>query len=318
MQRWTGDISFAGVTSYSVFNSQVRRTMRVIPIVSVMLFALFGCDLSGHPDGPGSDTHFGQCRLLEPARVAPDSVRSDTGVFQSSAYLPFTKAALVDGLTLVANDAVPDSFISLVEKVIVEMFAQGEFTDTVRQVELLNNLYIYNAVIPVINYANMDRFLADSESQINALALENSICDIIMYGSDGQVMEVVEHILHYVSVIGLSYTFADEWGISRSSELYRSMQVAIDKGYYDVTSYEQDGLDEETYLRVTMQEFGYWVISTAWNLQEPYGHGEGEWSIKDRKDLEQKLPELYEALVSTVDKVMMAPSVETLQKIDSL
>ena len=83
-------------------------------------------------------------------------------------------------------------------------------------------------------------------------------------------MEVVEHILHYVSDLGLHYTFPDEWGISKTSALAQAMNKAVDEGYYDVTSYE-DIDDEEVRHRVMMQEFAYWVISTAWNLQEPYG-----------------------------------------------
>ena len=91
----------------------------------------------------------------------------------------------------------------------------------------------------------------------------------------GQVMEVVEHILHYVSDVGLHYAFPAEWGISKDSELAVAMQEAIDKGYYEVEQYgeilEESEAEnkEEEYFRVLMQEFAYWVISTY--LESPGG-----------------------------------------------
>lgn len=65
-----------------------------------------------------------------------------------------------------------------------------------------------------------------------------------------------------------------------------------------------------------MQEFAYWVISTAWNLQEAYGpKGELEWQIADRDDLKAKLPEIEALIEQTVDQVMVAPSLRTLAEI---
>ncbi len=92
------------------------------------------------------------------------------------------------------------------------------------------------------------------------------------------------------------------------------MQEAVEKGYYDISSYTD--IDEEDVRdRVTLQEFAYWIISTAWNLQEPYDpQGEEEWTIKNAADLQAKLPELYEVYEQTVGKVMVAPSLSTLEK----
>ena len=68
--------------------------------------------------------------------------------------------------------------------------------------------------------------------------------------------------------------------------------------------------------RVLMQEFAYWIISTAWNLQEPYGpKGEAEWQIVDRNDLRSKLPKINAMIERTIDRIMVAPSPETLADI---
>ena len=130
-----------------------------------------------------------------------------------------------------------------------------------------------------------------------------------------QVMEVVEHILHYVTDIGLHYTYPDVWGIHRQSKLAEAMQKSIDEGYYDVSGY--DDIDEPNVrFRVEIQEFAYWFISTAWNLQELYGPiHEQEWTIRDSDELRQKLPEFFGAYEQTAARVMVAPSAETLKQI---
>jgi hypothetical protein len=133
-----------------------------------------------------------------------------------------------------------------------------------------------------------------------------------MEGVPGQVNEVVEHILHHVTDVGLHYTFPDEWGISRTSKLYQATQEAIDKKYYDVRQYGKT--DNEIRNLVLLQEYAYWVIFTAWDLYEPYGP-EAEWTgIKNPDDLKNKLPLSYELFKSTIPKVMVSPSRSTLEK----
>jgi hypothetical protein len=65
-----------------------------------------------------------------------------------------------------------------------------------------------------------------------------------------------------------------------------------------------------------IQEFAYWAISTYWDLQEAYGPvGEAEWNIVTSAELEGKMPALHDMIERTVATVMVAPSLETLQKI---
>ncbi len=62
-------------------------------------------------------------------------------------------------------------------------------------------------------------------------------------------------------------------------------------------------------------EFAYWFISTAWDLQKPYGPIEDEWRIRDAAELRSKLPEMYAAYESTVGRIMVPPSAATLREI---
>ena len=114
---------------------------------------------------------------------------------------------------------------------ITEIFPQKEGLDPELQQELLTNLYKYRTVIPLFKGEDHE-FSQEVEAAWDRTRNQNSICDIIMQDVPGQIMEVVEHILHHVSDVGLHYTFPNEWGISRTSKLYQAMQEAIEKGYY--------------------------------------------------------------------------------------
>lgn len=256
----------------------------------------------------------GGCILLSPVGDVPADVYQLTDVTATNAYPPFTKELTAYGLKLVARDDASDDFLRLVARTIAEIFPRDDNLDLDKQAEILANHYRYRAVIPV-PVGNDFSFGEDDPQGWERTAGNNTICDIIMQDVPrGQVMEVVEHILHYVSDVGLNYTFPEDWGINESSALARAMQKSIDEGYYDVEQYGDETGEER--FRVIMQEFAYWIISTAWNLQEPYGpQGEAEWTIVNDADLREKLPEFYQVYERTVGRTMVAPSRETLQEI---
>jgi len=259
-------------------------------------------------------THLGGCILSAPLGVVPADPYEEGDVLATDEYPPFTKKLTVYGLTLVAQDDASDEFMRKVATAIKEIFPRDEDLDLEMQAEILRNLYRYRALIPVpvgrdVDYAAIDKVAWDR------ITRENSVCDIIMEGVEGQVMEVVEHILHYVSDIGLHYTFPNGWGISETSALAQAMQKSVAEGYYNVEQYADIG-PSEVRQRVLLQEFAYWIISTAWNLQEPYGpQGEDEWTIKNQADLKATLPQFYEVYERTVGRTMVTPSLETLRSI---
>jgi hypothetical protein len=266
-------------------------------------------------DPPAAETDMlGGCILTTPIGELPEDLYLVTDVVPSSDIPPFTKKVTVYGLTLAARDEAPDEFMRLVATTITEIFPRDEGLDLSKQEEILRNHYLYKALIPVPVGEDLS-FIEEDEATWMKTASQNSICDIIMADVSGQVMEVVEHILHFVSDTGLHYAFPAEWGISRDSELAIAMNEAIEKGYYEVEQYG-DIDDEEEYFRVLMQEFAYWAISTNWDLQEAYGPvGEAEWNIVTAAELEEKLPALHGMIERTVGTVMVPPTLETLQKI---
>ena len=248
------------------------------------------------------------CVQIEPTGIVPDDLYQVGSVTPTDSYLPFTKKLDVCGITLIAGDKISNPFMENVALTIKEMFIVNGNTDTLLQQILLTNLYQYKTVIPLF-YG--EDWTIERESNLDALGDENSICDIIMEGVPDPVMEVVEHILHHLTDIGLHYTYPTDWGLTSSSRLYNVTQEAISLGYYDVAQYS-DIPETGVRNRVILQEYAYWIIYTAWDLRQNYGPAQSEWSIITGNELQSKLPESYALFQETIPSVMTRPSHETL------
>ena len=284
----------------------VRNTFCTILFLSLQFVAC-------NPDKNGlEDTHLGGCILRTPTGEIPTNIYHQTGIIQTDEFQPFTKKLIVCGITLIGRDDISDDFMQKVAETIKEIFSpNGENINKDLQEDLIRNMYKYRTVIPLFKGEDFD-FTSSDEKLWDRTTRENSICDIIMEGVPGQVTEVVEHILHFVTDIGMHYTFPDEWGISKSSKLYELMQQAIDNQYYDVAQYSDINNDADR-LRVLLQEYAYWIIYTSWDLREPYGPQEAEWSIMSSSELNDKLPQSYQLFQKIVPKVMVRPSKEILE-----
>jgi hypothetical protein len=257
-------------------------------------------------------TLLGGCILVSPAGEVPSDLYQESEIAPTDAYAPFTKKLSVYGITLIGRDDITDGFMRNVAQTINEIFPQDRVIDRELQKEILRNMYKYRTVIPLFKGKD-HKFAPSDQAAWDRTTGQNSICDIIMERVPGQVNEVVEHILHHVTDVGLHYTFPAEWGISKESKLYQAMQEAIDKKYYDVRQYDDEG-DEEVRNRVLLQEYAYWIIYTAWDLRETYGPREAEWSIMNSSELKAKLPRSYELFETTIPKVMAPPSRPMLRK----
>ncbi|MDP6384670.1 MAG: hypothetical protein QGI93_00595 [Planctomycetota bacterium] len=273
-----------------------------------------GCASS--PSHSPSHRHLGDAVLLAPARSAAPDPYYRVGPAPSADYRPFTKSMSVYGLDFIGSDEIRDGFMEKVADVVVEIFPRTPDMDGGLQRQLLQNLHRHRTTIPFFD--GEPEMRPSDEAAWEKLAMENSICDIIMQDVDDQIMEVVEHILHHVSDVGLHYTFPDEWGLSRDSVLWAAMQEAIEAGYYDVAQYADMREAPEVYDRVLLQEFAYWIITCAWDLQAPYGPEESEWSgIRTPAELKAKLPRSMELIRGTLDRVMVPPQKATLEAFNS-
>ena len=251
------------------------------------------------------------CILSQPLGEVPENLYLFETIQPSSDYPPFTKKLTVCGITLVARAEISDSFMKDVAQTVADMFTVDNRIDVAMQEKLLTNLYLYRAVIPI--FAGENWSLSQKEEQlIGQTRAQNSVCDIIMEGVDGQVVEVVEHILHHISNVGFHHTLPTEWGLSDSSRLYEMAQQAIASGYFDINDYSEiKAVGERN--RVILQEYAYWIIYTMWNLRKTYGPRESEWSIQTAEELESKLPESSQFVKATIEKIIRCPREGTLR-----
>ncbi len=230
----------------------------------------------------------------------------------------FPKKMETYGTLFAIMENVPDQFVNEVAVAFHQMFPQDPALDLETQHKVLNNMLQYHSVIPVLE-GRYETASKDVGKGLEDLSNNYSVCDIIMYkdGTGRQTMEVVEHLLHYVTSLGLHLTAPEDWSFTdANSEVTKIMNTAIELGLYDISGYE-DMLEEDldVHQRVIVQEFAYWIISTYWNLQEPYGNiQEEEWNVDNKEQLLEKLPDAYNLVKNTIDNIMTAPSLEALEK----
>ena len=281
----------------------MKQCMNTFRFLSIIL--IFSCS--------SKKTDFGDkitldCIQTEANGIVPEDLYRVGTVLPTNLYSYFTKKIDVCGITLIAGDEISDSFIENIAQTISEIFIINEHTDTLLQETLLTNLYLYKTVIPLY-YG--DKWTHSRELSINELAEGSSVCDIIMEDVPNPVMEVLEHILHHITDIGLHYTFPNKWGLSNSSQLFTSTQQAISLGYYDVKQYSNI-IDLGIRNRDILQEYAYWIIYTAWDLRENYGPDESEWYIHSSDQLLSKLPDSHTLFKQTIPSVISCPTIQTL------
>ncbi|MEC7985176.1 MAG: hypothetical protein VX278_08425 [Myxococcota bacterium] len=252
---------------------------------------------------------YNDCMLTEPIGEVPADLYTIQAPVATNAHGSFTKSMTVYGITLVGTEEVEDGFMVAVGQAIVEMFP-ADAADADAQADILRNMYQYKALIPVF---------AGGEAGFNPDLIETipgeySICDIIMSGVEGgQVMEVIEHILHIVSDVGLHYAYPEQWGMSKQSELYAAMQEAVSAGVYNTIDY-QEIPEEGIRQRVLLQEFAYWIITSHWDVQQTYGPGDGfEWTATTPSSLQSEAPLSHTLIESTLANTMAAPDLLTLE-----
>ena len=246
------------------------------------------------------------CMISIPRDSIPTDLYSIGNIVLSDQFPPFNKSLDVCGIKLIARDNISNEFMINIAKTISEIFAINNNTDQSLQRQVIENMYRYKTIIPL--FYGEDWAIASSEEQeweqTNAA---NSICDIIMEDISNQVMEVVEHILHHITDIGLHFTLADNWGLDPNSELYRVTNLAISSGNYNISQYS-DISELDVRNRVILQEYAYWIIYTSWDLRKKYGPAESEWSIMTREEFISKEPAAFELFQNTIPKILSCPS----------
>ena len=281
--------------------------MRNVLISFLLFFFVFSCSTKKESQNAilSSDIAL-DCMLTSPIGDVPNNIYAVGNIEPTEMYPPFTKKLEVCGVTLIARDEISNDFMQNVGNTISEMFTITSDTDLDIQRQVIESLYQYKTVIPLF-YGEDWNISHSEENSWDEISSANSLCDIIMEDIPNQVMEVVEHILHHVTDVGLHYVMNDDWGLLSGSELYRVTNDAIISGDYDIAQYS-DISEEDVRNRVILQEYAYWINYTAWDLRKKYGPTESEWSIMSRNELATKQSGSYDLFTRTIPKVMTCPS----------
>ena len=280
--------------------------MRNVLISFLLFFFIFSCSTKKESQNVilGADIAL-DCMLTSPIGDVPNNIYTVGNIEPTEKYPPFTKKLEVCGVTLIARDEISNDFMKNVGNTISDMFSITSDTDLDMQRRVIESLYKYNTVIPLF-YGEDWNISHSEENSWDETSSANSLCDIIMEDIPNQVMEVVEHILHHVTDVGLHYAMNDDWGLLSGSELYRVTNDAIISGDYDIAQYSDIG-EEDVRNRVILQEYAYWIIYTSWDLRQKYGPAESEWSIMSRNELATKQSGSYDLFTRTIPKVMTCP-----------
>ena len=138
-------------------------------------------------------------------------------------------------------------------------------------------------------------------------------------GGKDQIGEVIEHLLHTVTTVILYLAYPNEWDYNKSSSaLSLAMQEAIDKGIYDISSYEDIKNDEEGYNKVLTQEYAYWLILAEWDYyvvadkKRDGISGNEEFIIGTPDEIEFQLPLGHKLYKDYVEKILSIPNSETI------
>ena len=141
-------------------------------------------------------------------------------------------------------------------------------------------------------------------------------------GGPRQINEVIEHLLHTVTAVILKLAYPNNWGYNKSSSrLRQAMQEAIDKGVYDVSSYDEMKGDKEGYDHVTTQEYAYWLILAEWDYFIVSGNkqqgmtGNGEFTLGTSSEIREQLPLGHQLYVDYVEKILSIPDKNLIESL---
>tara|TARA_X000000368_G_scaffold376453_1_gene329498 strand:- start:14 stop:799 length:786 start_codon:yes stop_codon:yes gene_type:complete len=133
-------------------------------------------------------------------------------------------------------------------------------------------------------------------------------------GGKDQIGEVIEHLLHTVTTVILNLSYPNDWGyMNSSSRLSLAMQEAVDKGVYDISSYEEMKGDKQAYRKVITQEYAYWLILAEWDYYVTAGKkeagisGNEEFTLGTPSDIENNLPLGHQLYLDYVEKILSVP-----------
>jgi hypothetical protein len=237
---------------------------------------------------------------------------------------PFFKRLRYCGLVFASQDRVKDGFLLLAGAFWRSMLRpRPGVTDDRLQRELVRRVSQNAALLPVMHGENVWALVKGARDQV-ATPKEFSVCDnLLEIGGPEQVLEIEEHLIHYLTVFGLREMFPGEWGLTDDSIVGRATrQATADKNFLGQALWDARGKRGRDMPRaywmqrcpigqgLEIHEFAFWFIATEWGMHSDTG---AEWRVANQSTLAQLFPGLHEAYSRTVMRVMSRAETATLQ-----
>ena len=269
------------------------------------------------------------------------AIKSGGPILSTSGYTPFTKVLRVNGLKLIilpaigGATAVSDAWTKKVAKTIQLMFGSGGSIDSTDQLDTMTQMS-NRSTVQRLGYSSPGSYspsvVADNANDnypgIDYTGYINSMVDYIWEVAAGNdaVMEVVEHLLHTITVFGLQHSYPTKMNqTNQTSDIYLAMQQAITTNgsdgnpIFDTSGYS-GSMSDPDFRALLMREYYYLLVASEWNYINEFVEGDSlapEWndSAKTSAGVQTYNALGHQLYLDTAAKVLTAPDTSTMSTI---
>lgn len=267
------------------------------------------------------------------------AIKSGGPILSTSGYTPFTKVLRVNGLKLITlpavggAPAVSDAWTKKVAKTIQLMFGSGGSIDSTDQLDTMTQMS-NRSTVQRLGYGSPGSYspsvVADNANDnypgIDYTGYINSMVDYIWEVAAGNdaVMEVVEHLLHTITVFGLQHSYPTKMNqTNQTSDIYLAMQQAITTNgsdgnpIFDTSGYS-GSMSDPDFRALLMREYYYLLVAAEWGYISTFSTSLApEWNDSA---INSAGVQTYNALghqlyLDTAAKVLTAPDTSTMSTI---
>jgi|TARA_B110000444_G_scaffold261544_1_gene315008 hypothetical protein len=267
------------------------------------------------------------------------AIKSGGPILSTSGYTPFTKVLRVNGLKLIilpaigGATAVSDAWTKKVAKTIQLMFGSGGSIDSTDQLDTMTQMS-NRSTVQRLGYSSPGSYspsvVADNANDnypgIDYTGYINSMVDYIWEVAAGNdaVMEVVEHLLHTITVFGLQHSYPTKMNqTNQTSDIYLAMQQAITTNgsdgnpIFDTSGYS-GSMSDPDFRALLMREYYYLLVAAEWGYISTFSTSLApEWNDSA---INSAGVQTYNALghqlyLDTAAKVLTAPDTSTMSTI---
>ena len=169
----------------------------------------------------------GKCVTSSSDGPVPEDLWATTEIIRDNQkYPPFQKYIETRGIILAAisDEAVSDLFLEQVATTLNQMIPDDDDKkkdyDREQQEALIEVMARKRTLIPIVPLNGFGDLSEEEFQQVDQIQADYSSCDMVFeIGIDNprQPMEVVEHLVHHLNLIGLHYLLYEEWGMTQQS-----------------------------------------------------------------------------------------------------